>query len=621
MLRCCVLSLAIPICGPLYVAAQTTSQPAPSSSQPAATIRTSSDLVVVDVVATDSKQNPVLNLTASDFTVLESDHAQTIKVFEEHRAAGPAAPKRVLKLNPGTFTNYSPTPENGALNILLLDKLNTPTDAQIEVRQQVLKYLKQMPPGSRMAIFTLTTDLRMLQGFTSNPEILRALVEGKKTLPGGSSLMNNPMAGDEPGADDLMMDTLDELTGVDPDATTIQANLQQFEAVQQSFQLQLRARYTLDALNVLARYMSELPGRKNLIWFSGSFPVSILPDPDLQNPFAIIASAEEEFRETTRLLTRSQVAVYPIDGRGVMPLPMINVANSGRRYANAANAYAKDAAKFAQQTADEHSTMLQMAEATGGKAFLNTNDLASAIERAMDAGSNYYTIAYTPTDRNWNGKFRKIQVKLGRPGASLAYRRGYYADDPNAVMYPKSKRVAKDELPPYNALRAAMLHGGPDPTQLIFLARVHPSVAAAESEPAQGNLVSPKVAGPYRRYTVDFVFNPKTLNWSSGADGRYHCALQFFMFVYDAEGTLLNLQESEMETNLTASQYATAMSGNLSYRQQISVPEKRGYYLRLGMHDVAADHVGALELPIVAVAKLPPLESQSSTPASTAAPK
>ena len=60
----------------------------------------------------------------------------------------------------------------------------------------------------------------------------------------------------------------------------ILANLQQFEAEQQSFQLQLRARYTLDALNQLARYMSALPGRKNLIWFSGSFPVNILPDAD-----------------------------------------------------------------------------------------------------------------------------------------------------------------------------------------------------------------------------------------------------------------------------------------------------------------------------------------------------
>ncbi len=86
----------------------------------------------------------------------------------------------------------------------------------------------------------------------------------------------------------------------------------------ESFQPQLRARYTLDAHNLLARDLSNLPGRKNLIWFSGSFPISILPDPSLKDPFAVMASSEDEFKETVDLLVLSQVAVYPIDARGLM---------------------------------------------------------------------------------------------------------------------------------------------------------------------------------------------------------------------------------------------------------------------------------------------------------------
>ncbi len=141
--------------------------------------------------------------------------------------------------------------------------------------------------------------------------------------------MNNAMEGDAPGQDDPMYDTMADGLGNDPDAAMLLANLQQFEAEQQSFQLQLRARYTLDALNQLARYMSNLPGRKNLIWFSGSFPINILPDADLQNPFAVVASAEDEFRETVDLLARSQVAVYPIDARGLMTNPMLSATQSG----------------------------------------------------------------------------------------------------------------------------------------------------------------------------------------------------------------------------------------------------------------------------------------------------
>ncbi len=134
----------------------------------------------MDVVASDSQQNPVHQLTAADFTVLEDGKPQTVKSFEEHATGTPAPLPPPPKLDPGIFTNYSVAPANGALNILLLDKLNTPMDAQSVVRDQVLKYLKEVPPGTRIAIFSLTTNLSLLQGFTTNPEVLRALVEGKR---------------------------------------------------------------------------------------------------------------------------------------------------------------------------------------------------------------------------------------------------------------------------------------------------------------------------------------------------------------------------------------------------------------------------------------------------------
>ncbi len=263
---------------PVSAAGQTAAAPTESTT----TIHANTDLVVVDVVAADAQQNPVHHLAAGDFTILEDGKPQTVKVFEEH-ALAPAAPMPPMpKFEPGIFTNYSPAPQNGALNILLFDKLNTPLDAQSVVRDQVLKYLKEALPGTRMAIFTLTTRLSLLQGFTSDPELLRSLVASKKGSQGASPLMDNPMRGDQPGADDPMMDMAADVLGNDPSASMILANIQQFEAETQSYQLQLRQRYTLDAFNQLARYMSMLPGRKNLIWFSGSFPINILPDPDLQ---------------------------------------------------------------------------------------------------------------------------------------------------------------------------------------------------------------------------------------------------------------------------------------------------------------------------------------------------
>jgi len=604
---CLCVFLCLPACA--------SGQTAPASGAPVTTIRTSSDLVVVDVVASDSQQNPVHKLTAADFTVLEDGKPQTLKIFEEHATSTPAPLPPLPKVDRGIFTNYSIAPANGALNILLLDKLNTPMDAQSVVRDQVLKYLKDVPPGTRIAIFSLTTELKLLQGFTSNPELLRALVEGKKGNQGASPLMNNAMEGDQPGADDPMYDTEADALGNDPDAATILANLQQFEAEQQSFQLQLRARYTLDALNLLARYLSNLPGRKNLIWFSGSFPINILPDADLQNPFAVVASAADEFRETVNLLSRSEVSVYPIDARGLMVAPMLSVTQSGSTMNRQPNGFAKANAKFFQQTSDEHGTMQQMAEATGGKAFVNTNGLKEAVQKAINAGSNYYTIAYTPTNRNWNSDYRKIQVKLVRPGVTLAYRRGYFADDPDAPAHRNQAQNAKPDPNQYSALRAAMLHGGPEPTELIFAASVRPASTDTEAALVPGNQAEKKVSGPYRRYAVTFIMSPKELNWTVAPNGAHHCTLEFMTFVYDGDGTRVNAQFNAIGAAVPDAKFASVQSGNFKYLQQISVPAKGEYYLRIGMRDEATDHVGAVELPVAAVAKLPPVAVPLPAPA------
>jgi len=589
-------------------------QAAATAAEPITTIRTSSDLVVVDVVASDSQQNPVHHLTAGDFTVLEDGKAQTLKVFEEHATGTPAPLAPAPKFDPGVFTNYSVTPASGALNILLLDKLNTPINAQMVVRDQVLQFLKQMPPGTRMAIFSLTTELRLLEGFTSNREVLRALVEGKKGSPGGSALMNNQMEGDQPGADDAALDMMTDTLGNDPDAAMMIASFQQFEAEQQALQIQLRQRYTLDALNQLARYMSALPGRKNLIWFSGSFPITILPDGDLQNPFAIVASAEDEFRETVDLLARSQVAVYPVDARGLMVAPMLSATQTGSTMMRQPNGFANANAKFFQNTANEQGTMQQMAQATGGKAFVNTNGLKEAVQKAIEAGSNYYTLAYTPTDKKWNGDYRKIQVKLDRPGVTLAYRRGYFADDPNAPKKGSAAQGAKPDANQYSALRAAMLHGGPEPTELIFVASVRPAATDTETAPVPSNQAVKKFSGPYRRYAVTFIANPRTVSWTTAADGAHHCVLEFRTFVYDADGTLLNAQLNGIEATIPEARFASMQSSNLRYVQQISVPAKGEYYLRIGIRDAATDHVGAVELPVAAVAKLPPVAMPLPTP-------
>jgi hypothetical protein len=114
------------------------------NTPPSTSLKTSAQLVILDVVVTDSKQNAVNNLTASDFTISENNTPEHIKSFEEHSTAIATQPEPPLYLPPGNFTNYTSVPPNAPLNILLLDTLNTPNDAQIYVRNQLRLFLKTL---------------------------------------------------------------------------------------------------------------------------------------------------------------------------------------------------------------------------------------------------------------------------------------------------------------------------------------------------------------------------------------------------------------------------------------------------------------------------------------------
>lgn len=467
------LALLTPL--PLRAAQGPQAQTSSSQTTPAETLHAGTQLVIVDVVVQDHNGYAIHGLTRDSFVLTEQKKPQTIRDFEEHSAATAQKPGPPLRpLPPGVFTDYTPVAPDSTLNILLIDTLNTPMKDQVFVRQQLLDYIKHEKPGTRIAIFGLTTRLFMLQGFTSDPAVLQAAVQ-HKLIERGSFLLDDPVGAG--GGPESMSDTMqDSGSAIGNSAAFAQAlaNVQQFEAEQQSTQTQMRTQYTLDAFNALAHYLSNFPGRKNLIWFSGSFPLSIEPDPTLNDPFSIVADSNEEFRETTNLLARSQIAVYPVDARGLMTEPMFDASNSGSSYARNPSAFARDHMKFSQSQAQEHMTMNELASDTGGQAFYNTNGLSAAVSKALDAGSNYYTLTYTPTDHNWNGAYRNIHVQLtgslAAQGYRLAYRHGYYADDPThppkhgelpTRPAPSATELADHASEAYS--RAAISHGAPAP--------------------------------------------------------------------------------------------------------------------------------------------------------------
>jgi VWFA-related protein len=614
------------------------SQGAQSTPAPAETLHASTQLVIVDVVVEDKSGHPIHGLTRDNFVLTEQKKPQTVRNFEEHSAASEKKPGPPMpQMPPGVFTDYTPFAPDSTLNILLIDALNTPMKDQIFVREQLLDYIKHEKPGTDVAIFGLTNRLVMLQGFTADPAVLRSAVEHLNSK--ASPLLDDPVGGGN--GQESMSDTMQDagsMNGNNSAFAQALAGVQQFEAEQAAMQTHMRTQYTLDAFNDLAHYLANFPGRKNLIWFSGSFPLQIEPDPTLNDPFAVMEDSNEEFRETTNLLTLAQVAVYPVDGRGLMTAPMFSAANSGQKYARSPSAFTNDAMKFSQSQAQEHMTMEEMASDTGGHAYYNTNGLADAVAKAIEAGSNYYTLTYSPADHNWNGVYRNIHVELAgsaaAQGLKLAYRHGYYADDPQQPT-PKPKHgelptkptptaPAPAELADHAAeaySRAAISRGSPAPADILFKVRVVPLTGKNDDTLAPANEPNPdgKMKAPYRTFAVDYLALPGDFSLMPQSDGRHTGTVEFAIFVYDAEGNLLNISDRKLSLNFSPDIYKRFEANPVRLQMLVSAPVKQESFMRVIIHDVPSNHYGVVEIPTAEVGHLPPLEAQN-TPANAASP-
>jgi VWFA-related protein len=131
-------------------------------------------VVLLDVVVSDKSGAPVGGLTENDFHVFEDGKPQKIASFKEH-AGAPMKLADMPRLPENTYTNYAAVENADSINVILMDALNTQTQDQEFVHRQI-KYLKTIPPGARVAVFTLTSKLRMVQEFTTDSTRLLAAV-------------------------------------------------------------------------------------------------------------------------------------------------------------------------------------------------------------------------------------------------------------------------------------------------------------------------------------------------------------------------------------------------------------------------------------------------------------
>jgi VWFA-related protein len=560
-------------------------------------------IVVLDVVVSGKNASPVSGLDKKDFLLSEDGHQQTITNFEVHTGAQPRQANPTV-LQPNIYTNIPHIQPSDSLTVLVLDSLNTPLDDQTHVRAQMLKYLKKIPAGRRMAIFALGTQLRLLQGFTDDPALLTAALNNQKNGKQVSPLLSTNA---EAAA------TQETVGALMAHAAEAAAAMQQFSAEEDSTRSGVRLKLTLQALQQLAQYLGGMPGRKNVAWFSGGFPMVLLPDPELPNAFGAQRDDQQEVHKTDVLLAAAQVAIYPIGAEGV-GADILYSAGADSRLTQ--QQLSRPGWGQAQERNANHVAMDEMAKDTGGVALYSTNDLADALDRVVAHGSYFYTLTYTSTNPATDGQFRKIQVQLANlRGYRLAYRRGYYADKTNTVQAAAAKPVA-DPAP--DPLSPFMHSGLPGSTQIPVTLRVERGTALPRAGPAltsRNEVGNPgqggdnaNLKGALTRYKVDLMIAARGLLWNLTPDGNHHVSLEAALVVYNHEGKPLNWMLRQINLNLDAARYAIVQANGVNLYLEIDAPDE-GVTLRGGVYDLNANLAGTLEIPLSSVANQVPATS------------
>lgn len=476
---------------------------APAPTSPQYTLRSSSRIVLTDVTVTDAAGNPVRDLPASAFHITDNKQPQTLASFEEHT---PSATPYATPVDPAVHTNANLLHPPPVLDILVLDLNHLPIDDQMFLNVELTRLLDRLASGQLLAVYVQHGSFGFfMQDFTTDRKLLQAAL--RRAIP------RFPPPG------------VERLTD-------------------------------LSTLDQLAQTLAPLPGRKNVLWFSGGAPRLLVPG----DPFNLIQQDAVDAQRINDELEAARIAIYPIDARGLFGFsPNLSGA-----------------------IATQHSALKEVAEATGGEATLDTNGLAAAAIHILDTSQSFYTLTFSPGNLRYDNRWHTLRVTLDRPGLRLSYRRGYFADGRNTT--------------PATGSRPRLLAGGAtiatppaSPSSLIFEATVTPAhVATPISEP-------PLKKG-HTRYTIRYAA-PASSVTLHGAPGPSRFVVGAAVIAVNSDGHPIarRAQQITIPVNLTGLRVNPDVP--LSVEQQIDLPHGDAY-LSVAFWDVETGRIGTLTLPL-----------------------
>jgi VWFA-related protein len=513
-------------------------------------LRATTRLVQVSVVVQDKKGNPVPGLKKTDFSLQDEGAPQEIAFFSgEFGANRPAKPIIVpVNIFSNRFEQAGRAP--GTVTVILLDLLNTSFEDQSYARNQVIKFLQLLKPQDHVAIYVLTSRLSVLQDFTSDSSALLRALEQYKGYRSQRLDASNPAPIELPNAtNDPHIKQLQDFLNTGMGKISDTAN-------------ESRADSTAQAIVAIANHVSRIPGRKNLVWVSGSFPLAIgFSGYQLTPVDRSRIDFSPELLRAARAVNQVNMAIYPVDARGMM---------TGAEITASAHTSFDRAHLPTLSTPDETNfdSMVLLADRTGGKAFHNTNDFSGALRQAFADSESTYMLSFYPSHGKWDGKFHELKVRSSLPGINLRYRKGYFASPDQANSGAESKA----------ALNAAAY----SPVESTGL---DVAVEVTHAEPPAKKI-------------LHFVVGLDVRQLFLKEDGEHReGTLNVVLVQLDAENKSLSAEPRLINLNYTAQEYRALLRTGITLTRNLPIVPK-ATIVRVLVRDTATGEIGSVTVPV-----------------------
>ncbi|HEY8562383.1 MAG TPA: VWA domain-containing protein [Pyrinomonadaceae bacterium] len=537
-------------------------------------VKISTTLIQVDATVTDKNGRVVTDLTADDFEIFENDKKQSITNFsfvssvpaikpvvnpDKNRAGVPIPPVELR-------------PEQVRRTIaLVVDDLGLSAESVYFVKRALRKFVdEQMQPADLVAIVRTGSGTGALQQFTSDKNLLYLAIEKLRWNPLGRAGVTT-FAPREPTLQELV-----KANSAIPSRANVSAGQMdpQIEAEKERITAfnELREDIfsigTLGAINYIVRGMNELPGRKSIMLFSDGF--SICTDTDMKKDGGRCTRMREALKQLTDLCNRASVTIYTQDARGIAPtaLTVQDVpTNDPKSLLEGLNARTNE-------LRDKQQGLNFLAEETGGRAILGTNDLNKGLEKLLEDTKGYYLIAYQPdseTFDNQSRRFNKLVIKVRRDDVNVRYRSGFFGVPESAI----SRAAAQNETPLQQILKPL-------------------------TSPFAANEINLKLNTLFGRDDKNGAFlhsflhvDARDLKFSEAADGTKQATFDVLAISYGENGAIVDQVGKNYTIAVKSEEYQKILNDGFVYNFVFPIRQPGAYQMRAALRDAGSAKVGS----------------------------